>query len=255
MPGFEALSPALIAWITLVLLLAGVLQGALGLGFPTVATPLIAVATDLRTAFIIVLLPCLATVLVNTFKGVSIRLVLERFWPMPLYMIVGAALGTRAFIAFPAFPFTLLLAAAILIYLNLDRLGHSEWPRVRAKEKAYGFVFGLLGGISEGATNVAAPALIVYYLALGVQPTMLVQALNICFAVGKSTQFVTFAAYGDVPAVQWLATLPLALIAVGGAFYGVRIRDRIDAATYRRWLRVALFAIAIILCAQYFYAA
>ncbi len=254
MPGFETLTPALVAWIALVIVLSGAIQGALGLGFPTVATPLIALATDIRTAFIIVLLPCLAAVLFNTFKGMPVRQVLARFWMMPLYMVVGAAIGTWIFIAFPEFPFALLLAAAILIYLNLDRLGHTEWPFVHSHEKLFGFVFGMVAGVSEGATNVAAPALIVYYLALGVQPTMLVQALNICFVLGKSTQFITFAWFGDVSATQWLATLPLALVAIAGACYGIRIRDRIDAATYRRWLRGALFAVALILCVQYWYA-
>lgn len=254
MPGFETLSLALIAWIALVILLAGVIQGALGLGFPTLATPLIALATDIRTAIIVVLLPCLASVLLNAFKGIPLRQVLARFWMMPLYMVLGAWLGTRIFIAYPEFPFTLLLAGAILIYLNLDRLGRTDWPIVQAHEKTFGFVFGTIAGVSEGATNVAAPALIVFYLAVGVQPTLLVQALNICFVTGKTTQFITFAAVGGVSATQWLATLPLALVAIAGSLYGIRIRDRIDAATYRRWLRGALFAIAFILCVQYLYA-
>ena len=43
--------------IGVVLAVAGFVHGALGLGFPIVATPLIALATDMRTAIIIVLLP------------------------------------------------------------------------------------------------------------------------------------------------------------------------------------------------------
>lgn len=255
MPGFETLTPALVAWIALVILLSGFIQGAVGLGFPTVATPLIALATDIRTAIIIVLLPCLVTVLVNTFKGMPLRQVLAEFWMMPLYMVVGAAIGTRLFIAHPEFPFALLLAGMIFIYLNLDRLGYTDWPFVRAHKQSFGFGFGIVAGVSEGATNVAAPALIVYYLAVGVQPTMLVQALNICFVTGKSTQFITFASAGAVTATQWLVTLPLAVVAVAGALYGIRIRERIDAETYRRWLRGALLVIALVLCAQYLYSA
>ena len=54
MPGFETLTPALVAWIAAVMLVAGLIQGALGLGFPTLATPLIALVTDIRTAVVIV---------------------------------------------------------------------------------------------------------------------------------------------------------------------------------------------------------
>jgi uncharacterized membrane protein YfcA len=58
---------------------------------------------------------------------------------------------------------------------------------------------------------------------------------------------------GGVTAVQWAMTLPLAVIGSAGAWYGVKIRNRIDAPTYRKWLRGALYAIAAILIAQYLY--
>lgn len=255
MPGFETLTLALIAWVAVVMLLSGVVQGALGLGFPTVATPLIALVTDIRTAVIMVLLPCIATILVSMLGSGSLRRALAEFWMMPLYMVAGAAIGTRFFIAYPQFPYALLLAAVILIYLNLDRLGRTEWQRVRRHQRKFGLLFGLTAGISEGTANVAAPALIVYYLAIGVQPTLFVQALNICFLTGKTTQFATLASAGGVTAMQWAITLPLAVVAAAGAGYGIRIRSRIDAPTYRRWLRGALFAIALILVAQYVYGA
>ena len=114
-------------------------------------------------------------------------------------------------------------------------------------------MFGLTAGLSEGTANVAAPALIVYYLAIGVQPALFVQAMNICFLTGKTTQFATLALAGGVTATQWAMTLPLAVVAAAGAVYGVTIRNRIDAPTYRRWLSGALCVIAGILVAQYAY--
>jgi uncharacterized protein len=253
MPGFESLPMAVVLWAVCVIALAGLVQGALGLGFPFVATPLIALVTDMRTAVILVLLPCLATVVTGMFQGGPLRPVLARFWAMPLYMLIGAALGTRLFIAYPQAPYALLLAAIILIYLNLDRLGRTEWPLVRRKEKGYAAVFGLLAGASEGTANVASPLLVIYYLAVGVTPLTMVQALNICFFAGKSTQFATLAWAGGVGMTQWAATLPLAAVAVFTAVRGARIRNRIDAVTYRVWLKRALFAMALVLLAQYAY--
>lgn len=253
MPGFESLTLPLIGWIAVVMLLAGVVQGALGLGFPTVATPLIALVTDIRTAVILVLIPCIATVSVSVVRSGFLREALAQFWMMPIYMLAGAALGTRLFITYPGFPYDLLLAAVILVYLNLDRLGRTQWTAVRAHPRAFGVLFGFTAGVSEGTANVAAPALIVYYLAISVQPTILVQAMNICFLTGKTTQFATLALAGGVTATQWAITLPLAVVAGAGTVYGVTIRNRIDAPTYRRWLRGALFAIAGILIAQSVY--
>jgi hypothetical protein len=253
MPGFESLSYGVLLWVFLVIALAGAVQGALGLGFPIVATPLIAAVTDMRTAVILILLPCLACVATIIAKTGSLRPVLAQFWAMPIYMIAGAALGTRIFIAFPEFPYTLLLAGMILFYLNLERVGKTDWPLLRKHPGPFGVLFGVLAGAVEGTANIAAPPLVIYFLALGVTPATLVQGLGICFFTGKATQFVTLAAVGGVDTIQWVATLPLAVVACITAIYGIRIRNRIDAATYRVWLKRALFVMALVLFAQYAY--
>jgi uncharacterized protein len=167
--------------------------------------------------------------------------------------LIGAAIGTRLFVLAPAFPYPLLLAAMILLYLNLDRLGRADWRVLKEHRGFYGAVFGIAAGISEGAANVASPPLLIYYLALGLTPAMLVQALNICFTVGKSTQFVTLATVGGVPMSQWAATLPLAVLATVSVIYGMRVRNRLNAAAYRTLLKRALFVMALILLVQYGY--
>lgn len=253
MPGFESLPLGVLLWAAVVMAVAGFVQGALGLGFPIVATPLIALTTDMRTAVILVLLPCLAAVTANVVRSGSFREALAQFWMMPIYMLVGAAIGTRLFIFAPQFPYSLLLAAMILLYLNLDHLGRADWPLLRARKRLFGVVFGVAAGMSEGTANVAAPPLLIYYLALGLAPSILVQALNLCFFVGKTTQFTTLATVGGVGSAQWLATLPLVAVATVTVIYGMRVRTRLNAAAYRMWLKRALFAMALILCAQFLY--
>jgi hypothetical protein len=80
---------------------------------------------------------------------------------------------------------------------------------------------------------------------------MLVQALNICFLVGKTTQFTVLTFRGGVGVNEWLATLPLVAIGVAGSLIGVRIRNHIDAHAFRVWVTRALFVIAVGLLAQY----
>jgi uncharacterized membrane protein YfcA len=249
----ESLSPALLAWVAGVILIAGLLQGALGFGFPFVATPLIALVTDMRTAVVAVLLPTLATICVALFSSGPLTATLARFWAMPLYAMVGAAAGTWVFVSAPEAPYTLVLALLTLFYLSLDYLGRADWPVVRRHERAFAPLSGLTSGIFEGTANVAAPPLIIYYLALGLTPVMLVQALNICFLVGKTTQLSILATRGGAGLDEWLATLPLVAIGVAGSLVGVRIRDRIDAAVFRAWVKRALLVIALGLIAQYVY--
>ena len=161
MTGLETLSPWVIVYVAIVIAVAGWIQGALGLGFPMIATPLIAAATNMQFAVVMVLIPCIAAVIVSIFRSPGFGDVLKRFWWMPFVALTGAAIGARRFVLYPGFPYALLLAGAILFYLNLERLDLSQWPLMKRHDKSFGVVFGLLGGISETTANIAAPPLII----------------------------------------------------------------------------------------------
>ena len=249
----EGFSAELFAWICLVMVLAGLVQGTLGFGFPFIATPLIALASDMRTAIIAVLLPTLATIIVALSASGPLRPTLARFWMMPLYQVIGAVAGTWLFVSAPDLPYLLVLALMTLVYLNLDRLGRANWPIVIRHERRFAPLSGIVSGIFEGTANVAAPPLIIFYLALGLTPAMLVQAMNLSFFVGKATQLAVMTAGGGVTTAQWLATLPFAATGAAASFAGVRLRGRIDAPTYRVWVKRALFVISLALIAQFAY--
>jgi len=189
MTAIESLPMAVILWLTLAVVFSGFIQGALGFGFPFVATPLVAMVVDMRTAVITLLLPTLATCLVTLTASGPLAPVLRRFWMMPIYAFLGALAGTWLFVTAPGTPFQLLLALIIVVYLNLDRITRGNWPLIRRHERTFAPLAGVAAGLFEGTANVAAPPLIIYYLALGLAPGMLVQALQICFITGKTTQF------------------------------------------------------------------
>ncbi len=250
MLGIDALSPWLIVYVIVVIMFCGWVQGALGMGFPMIATPLIAAVTDMQFAVVTILLPCLATVIVTLAKSPDFGSVLRRFWWMPFSGLAGAAVGARMFVLFPQFPYALLLAGVILVYLGMLRLGHLDWPLVKRHEKISGVGCGVLAGLFESTANIAAPPLIIYYLNISLPPLMLVPAMNINFFVGKCTQFAMLIAGGIASPGHWLITLPLAVLATATCLVGTRVRSRINGETYRIWMRRMLFAIAIVLLVQ-----
>ena len=253
MTAIESLPMAVLLWLTLAVVVSGFIQGALGFGFPFVATPMVAMVVDMRTAIITVLLPTFASVVVTLITSGPLGPVVKRFWMMPIYATLGALAGTWLFVAAPEAPYQLLLALIIIVYLNLDRIARGDWPLIKRHERAFGSVAGAAAGLFEGTANVAAPPLIIYYLALGLSPAMMVQAMQLCFMVGKATQFSVLTLHGGVPAAQWLATLPLCVIALAAGVGGARMRDRIDAAMFRKWVKRALAVIAFALLAQFAY--
>ncbi len=99
--------------------------------------------------------------------------------------------------------------------------------------------------------NVAGPVLLIYFMLLGLAPPQIVQTLNLCFSLGKGAQTAAWVMSGEIGARTWLAIGALGVPAVAALFAGMRLRNRIDAATYRRWLRAALWALAILLLLQF----
>ena len=62
---------------------------------------------------------------------------------------------------------------------------------------------------------------------------------------------MVLATRGGVGAADWLLTIPFAAIGMTSSYAGSRIRNRIDALIFRRWVKRALFVIAVGLLAQY----
>ena len=232
-------------------LVAGFAHGAIGFGFPMVATPLVALVIDIRLAIGLLAPVTLVLVVITAFGGGGVGSTLRRFWYLPFAVGVGSWIGTQLLLAAPPEPFVLILALVIILYLNLDRLDRGANPVVQRSAIAFGVVFGFVAGIFEAVANVAGPVLLVYFMLLGLAPIHLIQALNLCFSVGKSTQVATWAAAGAISPADWAAIAALCVPSVGALFAGMRVRSRIDADTYRRWLRKALGVMAVLLIGQF----
>jgi len=251
MPGFEQVDLANLALLLAVLMFAGVVHGALGLGFPMIATPLLALRTDVLSAMLIVLVPTLAVNVLSVLKGGRWERSIQRFWPLAVFGALGSLAGTRLLVVTDPEPYRLVLAAVILLYLNIRRLGvRMPWVN-RRRWLAFG-VFGISGGLLAGTVNVMVPALIVFALEAGLAATVTVQVFNFCFLAGKISQAAVFTAAGLLTPTVLLSTLPLAAVTLVALGLGMAIRDRIDAETYRRWLRKALYLMALLLVVQFF---
>jgi uncharacterized membrane protein YfcA len=249
----EALGPAQLAFVAAVMLAAGLVHGSLGFGFPLIATPLVALVIDVKTAILLVAPVTLVVTALSVVRGGGAREALARFWILPLTMAAGVYAGTRLLIVAKPEPFLLVLAVLILVYLGLDRLRRGESAFVRRWRLPFGAIAGLAGGVFEATANVAVPPLIIYLSLLGLGPAALVQTLNFCFSVGKSVQVATWAVHGNVAITLWVAAAAFTVPSVAALYAGMRVRDRIDAPTYRKWLRGALWVMALLLGGQYLY--
>ena len=110
-----------------ILLVAGITQGALGFGFPAIATPLLVLITDVKTAIILNLLPNFAVNVISTFSGGNWSASLGRYWPVAAWVLVGSWIGANFIIHAPSEPVRILLALAIFAYLCQQWLARLDW--------------------------------------------------------------------------------------------------------------------------------
>lgn len=248
---FESLNTLSWAAAAVILLLAGFAHGVLGLGFLMLATPLLAIMVDVRSAILITLLPSVAVNLISILRGGNWSESIGRHWPLAIMIPLGSLAGTWLLVTFDPSPLRLLLAAVILLHLGSSRVRGIQMGWIKSNLTLAYFLFGTAAGVLAGAVNVMTPLLIIFALELGMSTLAIVQVFNLCFLAAKGAQIGAFAYGGILTRPLLHATLALAFLATGALLLGMRVRDRVDAPTYRGWLRKMLWVMVVILPIQF----
>ena len=235
------------ALIVAVMLFGGLVHGTLGLGFPLVATPILALALDVREAIVLTLLPTAAVNVASVLRGGRWRETLARFWPLAGWALLGSAAGTQLLVVSDPRPFDLVMAALIALYLYASRAQTFSIGWLRSRPQLSMLVFGLVAGVAAGTTNVMVPILIIYTLEMRLERTAMVQVFNMTFLGGKLAQIGVFAAAGALTPDVVAFCVPLAVAALAALWVGVRIQDRIPAESYRRAIRGLLAVLGVLL--------
>lgn len=237
-------------WVCAIALFAGFAHGLTGFGFPVISTPIVALATDVRSAVLVTLIPNVVVNVMSAFSGAQWRENLSRHWAMPLVVLVGTVIGARVVLWAPADPLRLLLAAVIVLYLVQERFRGLDLSVVKRHPRAAGVVAGLIAGFLSGTVNVMLPALLIYFSILELAPVVMTQIMNACFLVGKLSQAAVFGLAGQLTALGLWLSLPVAACAFAGYFGGRRLQPRIPPQGYRAFIRWMLWAMAALLVAQ-----
>lgn len=240
---------AVILAIVGVMLFSGLIHGTLGLGFPMVATPILATMMDVRSAILITLLPTMAVNIVSIASSRSGMQAAGQFLPLIGFALLGSVIGASLLATTDPAPFRILLATLILLYLWNGLRIPRQWLETNAF--AAMAMFGILAGFAAGTTNVMVAVLIIYFLSLETPRPVLVPALNACFLVGKTSQIIVLAIAGLVSLRLAVETLPMAAAAVAALWFGQRLQSRIEVTTYQAILRKLLLLLALVLIYQF----
>ena len=242
---------------TCIFFFAALVHGSIGFGFPMIATPLLALIMDIQSAIIITLVPTLLMNIVSiaseaNFKFNAFYDAFRRHYQLAVYALIGTAIGTLILIYSNSNVFKLLLAFAILVYLvsdyvKLNILWLKSYPQT-AK-----LMFGLSAGLLGGLTNVMAPVLIIYSLALNRSKKEIIQSSNICFLFGKVAQIILFTFSSKFTSSELSISSLMFVVSAIAIALGIQIKKRIKVEIYIKLLKFLLLILAIIILFQFFF--
>lgn len=214
---------------------AGIVKGALGIGFPTAAISLMAQFTDARTAITVVIIPMLITNAWQVWRSRQIRWVLKRFWLLLLVMLIFIGIFSFVTADIPEKGVTIILGVIVTLYA-----GSSLYSPVIAiaerVDKPAQVLTGILSGAMGGIVGVWAPPILIYLSARRLSKDQFVSTVGVLLFMGSGVLLLSYwnsdLLGSSILAMSSLLVVPSLL----GFSAGEAIRNRLSAQRFQRLL-------------------
>jgi uncharacterized membrane protein YfcA len=228
------------------LLLAAFVKGASGMGFPLIATPMVALLLDIRIAITILIIPNLVMDVTQVFRRGFPLAVLRRFGWFCVLTVAGVFLGTKVLVTLPLWALNLCLGAMVLVFVVSSWL-HFEFAVSPRLEKILNFPMGFIGGFLNGMTNAAGPALAIYLYNLKLKKADFIKSISTMFIVTKLSQLAAVSTWNLFNISTLVLSLGVTLFVLLGFRAGLKAQDRINQHNFNRGLLLLLFVIGLTL--------
>jgi uncharacterized protein len=223
----------------LIVLMAAVIKGAIGFGFPTFSTPLLALFIPVKSAVVLLILPNIVMDMVQASRQGGLVATARRFALLVVCGGIGTLAGTHLLSVLSPRIALLILGITVVTFVTLNA---TRWaPRVppsaaRWLDAPVGFIAGVIGGV----TNVPGTPLVIYFYALGLAKPDFVRAIAVTFVLYKVFQLGAVAWYGLLTWRLFGLSVVLSVVAMAGFRVGLAIQDRLDQRTFNRAILVIL---------------
>lgn len=232
----ELFGLALTPWALLIclgaLLAGGLVKGAMGLGLPLAAVPLLSFAVDLPTAVSLMIVPILTSNLKQAAVGGNFPAVLRRFWPMIAALLAGVFLGVTLLVsADPRLLKSLvgLAVIAVAVFMLIQPQIAISAPLERRLALPVGLVSGLLGGIA----SLFGPPIAIYMVGLRLPPDQFVRSISALYFCAAVALLIAMGSAGPLTLATLGASALAALPVHAGMLVGERARSLLSGKSLR----------------------
>jgi len=233
-----------IALVALTFLVAGIVKGITGMGLPTVSMGVLGAFMSPVSAASLLVIPSLVTNVWQLIIGSSFTALISRLWLMMLGIVIGTVAGSRLLTNATTKWTTVGLGAALAAYALSSLLARPFSISARA-ERWLSPIIGVATGLITGGTGVFVIPAVPYLQALGLSKDDLIQALGLSFTVSTIALAIGLLG-GGAFRLENIAGSSLAIVpSLLGMWLGTVIRDRIGAATFRRWFLTFLMLLGL----------
>ena len=230
---------------TAAFILAGLVKGVLGFGFPIIALILLTLYIGLLDALAIIVVPTLLTNAWQALSGPHLRAILARMWLYFLCAMIGIFVASWFITQVNVNMLTGLLGA-VLFFFAISRLLDVHIAVPRNREPLLSVVLGSVNGLLTGFTGSFMVPSVLYMQALGFGKDMLVQAMGVFFGLSTAMLMISLGRNQLITAADATASTVMLLPSFLGIYAGRFMRDRIDEATFQR-----IFLIGVLLLGAY----
>ncbi len=224
---------AIVIGVIVMLVLAGMTKGLIGVGMPIVAVPLLNLIVDLPVTVAILSVPLIISNIPQALDGDRIGDVLRRLAPVLLGLVLGVFLGVYL-LATIRVELLKPLVGALLIVIVLLML-FSPHVVVAPKYEYYlGPVVGVIGGILGGLAALPGPFVFIYILALGLSKERFVQYSSMFLVIAAALMTLTLGGFGALGWRDALVSTCAVIPVLVGMRLGTQLRALVSPPLFRR---------------------
>jgi len=246
-------TPASLALFTVVVPIAGGVNGIAGFGFALVGTMALATVVDPATAVVFMIVPILAVnlSLLNELSMEELRTCGRRFGPLVLSALIGTLIGMVLLERIPAGPLRVLLGLVTLLFVMTlqDRVSVPglSWTKDRCFVGTPAAMVGVGGvsGVVFGSTNVGVQ-LVAYLRSFDLSHGVFVGVVAMVFLGLNALRVGAAGILGLYPdSTMILASVGASIPAVFGVVLGKRVRTSIRESTRRTVVLLLLTLVGV----------
>jgi uncharacterized membrane protein YfcA len=233
----------------LAILLGGLIKGAIGLGAPLVAVPVLAAIYGVKTAIAVMTVPLIVSNIwqIWTYRAtIEGRSMLKR---LLIGCVAGVVAGTFLLGVVPEAWLGLSLAIMLFVYLALA-LSRPEWVLAQPVSEWMAAPIGLVTGILQGAAGLSTPVGATFIHAQRLGREAQVFAASAMFFTLSATQIVALTSL-DLMTVRLAALSIVALVPIMlGVWLGQYLGARFSRKTFERLTLLVILCVGLSLLAQ-----